>query len=131
MKNILFILLFISCVAKAQLKKELADDKFKHDQAGMVISGVASSSAYFFGLNAWQATGIGFLFAGTAGTAKELYDKYSGNGTPDVMDAVSTGFGGARMCIMWRIGVDHNERKRLALDTTQYQNLLLKTHSND
>lgn len=115
------ILFLIAFACHGQI--DLSSDKFKHDQAGMCISGVACSSGYLFGMNAWQSTGFGFVVSGFAGICKELYDKYSGKGTPEVMDAVATGFGGARMCIMWRIGVDVNEKKREKIKSFQNKTL--------
>lgn len=102
--------------------KTLDDDKFKHDQAGMLISGLASSTSYFFGLNAWQSTGVGFLSSAVVGGLKEIYDM-NGHGVADVHDFISTAFGGARMSIFWRIGVHENEKRRNKIDTLKFQNL--------
>lgn len=63
---------------------------------------------------------IGVGAAVFAGVGKELYDKYSGKGTPDFWDAFTTGFGGLRMAVCLRIGIDRNEKKLLYL---QKQNL--------
>lgn len=89
----------------------LKDDKFHHDQAGMVISGVVGSSAYYFGLKPFEACAVGFGAAVIAGVLKEAYDYYSGTGVPDIWDGVSTGFGGLRMAFILRIGIHENEKK--------------------
>ena len=105
------LLIFISLTIRSQTLGFLNDDKFQHDQAGMVISGLAGSSAYFFGLRPFASCAIGFGTAMIAGITKELYDKYSGTGVPDIWDGISTGFGGLRMALFLRIGIHENEKK--------------------
>lgn len=120
MKKYILILLFLPIFLSNQNIFKL-DDKDKHDQAGMIISGWTGSSCYYFTKRPWLSCGAGLMNSITIGIGKELYDKYSGKGTPDVMDAVSTGFGGARMFIMLRIGLNENEKHRLKIDTLSYQ----------
>lgn len=120
MKKLLLILIFIPLFFLNQTGYKITD-KDKHDQAGMLISGLAGSSCYYFTERPWLSCGAGFAAAITAGIGKELYDKYSKNGTPDIWDAVSTGFGGARMFIILRIGINENEKHRLKIDTLAYQ----------
>lgn len=109
MRTLLFILLAFTM--RGQTLGFLKDDKFMHDQAGMVISGLAGSSAYFFGLRPFASCAIGFGTAVIAGITKELYDNYSGTGVPDIWDGISTGFGGLRMALFLRIGIHENEKK--------------------
>ena len=109
MRTLLFILLAFNM--RGQALGFLQDDKFQHDQAGMVISGLVGSSAYFFGTSPFASCAIGFGTAVIAGITKELYDKYSGNGVCDVWDGISTGFGGLRMALCLRIGIHENEKK--------------------
>ena len=109
MRTLLFI--FLAFTIRGQSIGFLEDDKFQHDQAGMVISGLAGSSAYFFGLRPFASCAIGFGAAVMAGITKELYDKYSGTEVPDFWDGVATGFGGLRMALCLRIGIHENEKK--------------------
>ncbi len=62
-----------------------AFDKQLHFGAGMLI-GLA------VGVGTNPITGL--VFATVAGIVKEVYDKYSGNGTPELLDAVATVLGG-------------------------------------
>jgi hypothetical protein len=60
-------------------------DKALHMIGGVILFAVGH---YFFG---WQ---VGLALAATIGALKEIYDKVSGTGTPDVMDFVATVAGG-------------------------------------
>lgn len=91
-------------------------DKDYHDQAGMVISGLAGSSAYFFDIKPFASCSIGFGAAGLAAAGKEIvWDLWLKNGNPDFWDGFSTCFGGLRMAVFLRIGINVNENKRLKL----------------
>lgn len=61
-----------------------------HDKANHVIYGLV---VFLVGnaLHSWQA---GIIAAAAVAVAKELYDKFSGKGTPDGWDVVAT-IGGA------------------------------------
>jgi uncharacterized membrane-anchored protein YitT (DUF2179 family) len=65
----------------------IAPDKLKHLAVGFVLSVV--------GIVLFKIPVAGLILAGVAGVAKEVYDKVSGKGTPDVYDAVATIAGGA------------------------------------
>jgi len=110
MRTIFLILISLSMRSQTILGYAITD-KDLHDQAGMVISGLAGSSAYFFGLTPFRSCAIGVGAACLVGVGKELYDKYSGKGVPDFWDGFTTGFGGVRMAICLRIGIDRNERR--------------------
>lgn len=60
-------------------------DKALHALGGCILFAIGH---YFV---SWQA---GIILATTIGAAKEIYDKVSGKGTPDVMDLVATMAGG-------------------------------------
>lgn len=119
MKTILLILLTFSL--HAQLPPFMKDDKFKHEQAGMLIGGLASSSYYFFIPNKAMAFLVGNGVANTTGFGKELYDKYSGKGTPSFEDAFATWFGGKRITLMFVVGANENEKRYIKIDTTHFQ----------
>lgn len=113
MKKILILLCFN---LSAQLPGFMQEDKFKHEQAGMLIGGLASSSYYFFIPNKAMAFLVGNGVATTAGVGKEFYDKYSGKGVPSFWDGFATYFGGKRITLMFIIGANENEKKLARLE---------------
>ena len=63
---------------------KVQEDKKKHFVAGFIIAAVVS---LFFGYIAGAAAAI------VAGIGKEVYDKVTGKGTPEVLDFLATATG--------------------------------------
>lgn len=121
MKTFILILFSLSLQAQSILGYKITD-KDMHDQAGMIISGWASSSVYYWELKPWLSVGAGIGAATTIGVAKEIiWDTWLGKGTPDPHDAGATIFGGIRMSIISRIGFDYYEKKMFKIDSLRFQ----------
>lgn len=77
-------------------------DKAKHQFVGMYITIVTLAFSQF--ISAWIALGVLI----TVGVGYELYQWKTGKGTPEVMDAVRTIFGGLFVLfwhlVAWEIG---------------------------
>lgn len=130
MKTLLLILFPLSLQAQSILGYKITD-KDMHDQAGMIISGWASSSVYYWELRPWLSMGAGIGAAGTIGVGKEvIWDNWLGKGTPDPHDAGSTIFGGMRMSIISRIGFDYYEKKVFKIDSLMFQFDSLNVNKN-
>lgn len=119
--KVLFLMLLTLSI-RAQLPAFMQDDKFKHEQAGMLIGGLAASSYYYFIPNKWTAFAVGGGTALLAGGVKDvLYDKILGKGVYSNEDIFATWFGGKRISLMFVIGANEHEKRHLRLDTTLYQ----------
>lgn len=64
--------------------KKIPEDKQKHFIAGFTISVFASLFVGYL---------LGFLFALFIGAGKEVYDRVTGKGTPELKDFLFTAFG--------------------------------------
>lgn len=78
------------------LSKTLPYDKILHCLAGVIIF------AAFNFLFTWQ---VGLIASFTIGALKEIWDKISGKGTPDLLDFLVTGVGGVLgfLCVVKNI----------------------------
>lgn len=70
---------------------KVQEDKKKHFVAGFIIAAVVS---LFFGYIAGAAAAI------VAGIGKEVYDKVTGKGTPEVLDFLATATGAATAILL-------------------------------
>jgi len=79
---------------------KIGRDKWKHFAAGFLVSFLTVVIASIFTTNILiLALGVGT--STVVGIAKEVYDKVSKKGTPDIMDAVFTTLGGiAASCVL-------------------------------
>lgn len=109
MKFLLTILLTLSLTCFSQVKLN------RHDQAGMAVSGWATSSFYLMPLDPWASCGLGVATSALAGMGFEYYQKVANKGVCDNLDALDTIFGGVRMSLVSRIGINENEKKRQKL----------------
>ena len=75
-----------------KLKGLPAVDKVKHFGVGFAISTLTGALLLSY-LGEPTAPLAGLAVGVLAGIAKELYDKFSERGVPDIMDAVFTAFG--------------------------------------
>jgi hypothetical protein len=69
------------------------EDKRKHALVGGVISGVGGAAVTAVTKNRLLGALAGIALGTAAGAAKEIYDKTSGKGTPDVRDFYATALG--------------------------------------
>ncbi len=87
-------------------------DKQLHFAAGASITTLSYYFSKYAYKNRNKALLIGFTCGVLAGVGKELYDKYSGMGTPSVNDALATAAGSACATITLRIFRIENKEKR-------------------
>ena len=72
-----------------------------HDKANHVVYGAAAAA-----VGCLHSVEAGAILCAVLGVGKEIYDRLSRKGVPDIMDAVATLAGGAIVCIpLWvRVG---------------------------
>ena len=88
------------------------NDKVKHIIAGFLIALVFSIFCVHVGF--WTAVVVGIL-------KEVIWDWYLGKGTPEVLDAVATGFGGALGIIPWIIWGQYSFTKYNTINSGMFQ----------
>lgn len=122
MKKLFYILLFISCLSKAQtpmftIGKVTVTDYHCHYMGSVNLAGFAASSFYYLTDRPALSAFFGSLFAFGAGYVKEkAIDK-----TPSMMDLDGDGRGSAFGGLLTFGITDTMQKRQAKLDTLKYQ----------
>lgn len=122
MKKLFYILLFISCLSKAQtplfnVGKFTVTDYHAHYMCSVNITGFAASSFYYLTDRPVLSAFLGTVTSFAIGVAKE----YAIDRNPSMMDLDGDGRGSIFGGVITFGALDKIHKKRIQLDTLQYQ----------